>query len=211
MTAPDDGRWDDAIAALRQRGAAQRDSLRFHQIEAMSRRAQRHAGAARALIDERLAELVAACGAAVDAAAATQPERADVASGLGPLGTLLAQTGRPGSVPGVARSAGLAAPPTASGGPELKALRQFRGTWSRLSVERRLTQSLAAVPGNAGPLNTQRLLHQALAAMHDASPAYLHAFIGHADALLRLEAALQAPPAPAPETRGKPPRRPPKR
>jgi len=54
---------------------------------------------------------------------------------------------------------------------------------------------LAKVPDNAGPLNTQRLMHQALSLMGDASPAYLQHFMAHVDALLALE---QLGPQPTP-------------
>jgi hypothetical protein len=60
---------------------------------------------------------------------------------------------------------------------------------ARLSADRRLSQALAQVPGQAGPLNTQRLLHQALTVMRDASPAYLARFLSHVEALLWLDQA----------------------
>ena len=71
---------------------------------------------------------------------------------------------------------------------ELKAVRDHRGTWVRLGLEQRLRQSGAQVPDNAGPLNNQRLLHQALTVMRDASPAYFQHFMGHVESLLALEA-----------------------
>jgi len=61
------------------------------------------------------------------------------------------------------------------------------------------------VPGNAGPLNTPRLLHEALTLMRDASPAYAHRFIAYVDALLRLE------PSPGAGTPKKDPPRSPRR
>jgi hypothetical protein len=70
---------------------------------------------------------------------------------------------------------------------ELKAIRNYRGTWSRLRAERRLHQALALVPQNAGPLNTQRLLHQALLLMQQASPSYLLHFMAHVEGLLALD------------------------
>ncbi len=56
-------------------------------------------------------------------------------------------------------------------------------------MDQRLTQALAQVPDNAGPLNTQRLLNQALELMRDASPQYLQRFMAHAEALLWLDQA----------------------
>jgi hypothetical protein len=52
-----------------------------------------------------------------------------------------------------------------------------------------MAHSQALVPENAGPLNTQRLLHQALTLMRDASPDYVHRFISHVEALLWLDQA----------------------
>jgi hypothetical protein len=72
---------------------------------------------------------------------------------------------------------------------ELKTLSYFRSTWSRLSADRRLTQTLAAVPENAGPLNSHHLVHRALMLMRELSPEYLHRFMAHVDALLWLDRA----------------------
>ena len=96
-----------------------------------------------------------------------------------------AETGRMPEAATTCATAQGAKPPAAA--PELKAISQYRSTWSRLSAEQRLHQALAQVPINAGPLNTQRLLHQALAAMRDASPHYLHRFMVQVETLLWLE------------------------
>jgi len=66
---------------------------------------------------------------------------------------------------------------------ELKTLTQFRSTWSRLSADRRLTQSQATVPQNAGPLNSHHLVHRSLRLMRDVSPEYLNRFMSYVDAL----------------------------
>ncbi|MDB5817881.1 MAG: hypothetical protein JWQ11_1521 [Rhizobacter sp.] len=72
---------------------------------------------------------------------------------------------------------------------ELKTLRYFQGTWAKLGADRRLKQSLSTLPENAGPLNSQRLVHVALTAMRDLSPAYFEHFIEHVDTLLWLDEA----------------------
>ena len=46
---------DAEIAALRARGAADADPLRFRYVEALARRAAAHEGAARAVLDAKLA------------------------------------------------------------------------------------------------------------------------------------------------------------
>ena len=72
---------------------------------------------------------------------------------------------------------------------ELKSLRYFRSTWSRLSLEQQLARALAQAPDNAGPLNSHFLVLQALIRMRDIAPQYLEGFIAHVDALFWLERA----------------------
>jgi len=67
------------------------------------------------------------------------------------------------------------------------AARYFQRTWSRLEAEQRLAQALAAVPDNAGPLNSRQLVHRTLVLLRELSPEYLQHFIAHVDALLWLE------------------------
>ena len=57
-----------AIAALRARGAAHIDPLRFGLIEALARRASGHGGALAQRLQRRLGELLRACGAQLDQA-----------------------------------------------------------------------------------------------------------------------------------------------
>lgn len=92
---------------------------------------------------------------------------------------------------------------------ELKALRLFRSTWSRLSVDHQLSRMLVHAPENAGPLNSHFLLLQSLAQLRGISAEYLEAFMSYADALLWLDGAGGArPPLPRPKrsnTRSKTP------
>ena len=60
---------------------------------------------------------------------------------------------------------------------------------ARLSADRRRTQTLAAGPENAGPLNSHQLVHRALVLMRELSPEYLHRFMSHVEALLWLDRA----------------------
>ena len=152
------------------------DAVRQRHIDALVRRSLRHQGAARRVIDERVQQLQAAQGREPGPTRpAAQPEHEARPS---PLVDLLAHLARHGAAG--QRGPGASAPA------ELKAVSLYRGTWARLAVERRLSQSLAKVPDNAGPLNTQRLLHQAMTVMRDASPLYLQHFLSHAEALLWL-------------------------
>ena len=176
-----------SIETLRARGAQRLDPLRFGFIEALARRAQAHVGDTRRLLDSKLAVALAACAARLDSGSqASGPAlaRGDALSrpGPGPLADLLRRLDE--HLPPDA-----AAPvrPLHSAPAELKALRQFRSTWAQLSVDRQLRQSLARVPENAGPLNSNLLVQRSLARLRELSPAYLARFMAYADALLWLQ------------------------
>ena len=79
--------------------------------------------------------------------------------------------------------------PQAGSSAELKAVRCFRNTWSKLSVEQQLAQALAQGPENAGPLNSHLLMLRSLQLMRDISPDYLNRFMSYVDTLLWLEQA----------------------
>lgn len=178
--------------ALAQRLAAWRDSpaaadpVRRQLIEAMARRAAAHQGAALAVIEARLGALLdEALPAPAPALAPAPAAVAAAASSPGPLAALrrLLDGDEAAPVLPAGSSAAAAAPA------ELKTVRRYRRTWQRLSAEQRLVQSLAQVPPQAGPLNTPRLVHQALCLMRDTAPVYLHHLATQVDALLWLEQA----------------------
>jgi hypothetical protein len=189
-TPPDAAR---AIAALRALGAQRLDPVRFCRIEALARRSGGHQGDTRRLLDDQLAMLLAACGRHIEQAVHAQARAAATAPQRAPqrdtLADLLAHLNRHNADanPTAGRD-----PADAPAPAELKTVRYFRHTWSRLRVGQRMAQSLAGVPGNAGPLNTQRLLHQALTAMRDTSPDYVLRFMSHVETLLWLESASPA-------------------
>lgn len=72
--------------------------------------------------------------------------------------------------------------------PELPMLDEARALWSRLGAQKRLRHMLESVPGNAGPLNSQNLVHRALMLMQTQAPGYLQAFMQYADTLAQMEA-----------------------
>jgi len=191
------------LAAWRARGAHRVDPVQFHFLEALARRAAAHGGETRRLLDQRLAQLLAAHGQRLAAPPPAGPApRADQAlqadqAPPSPLADLLRRLNAPR--PGAADEAAAHAPPaTAATAPaELKTLQQFRSTWSRLRVDQQLSGSLARVPENAGPLHSDRLLLLALQRMRVLSPQYLERLLSHVDALLWLDQATGgSPPAP---------------
>jgi hypothetical protein len=80
--------------------------------------------------------------------------------------------------------------------PELKTMRHFRNTWSKLSVDKRVVQALDQAPKNAGPINSHMLVLRSLAMMRDISPDYLNRFTSYVDTLLCLEQGEKGKPAP---------------
>lgn len=176
------------IDAWRTSGADRIDPVRFRFIEALARRAAAHDGDARRVIDDKLARLVAAYAAAVEQASQaghradhSPADRSTAPSALGELVDHIARLA-PLQDAGPAVTKGSA--PASSAPPELKALSYFRSTWARLNTEQRLSQSLARLPGNAGPLNSHHLVHRSLTLMRDLSPGYLDKFMAYVDALL---------------------------
>jgi hypothetical protein len=191
----------DALQAMRQRGAAHFDPVRFHAIESLARRATTRQGHARALIDARVGALLAAYGADFERGGEPLAPAVPATRTPGPLAALLDELAGHAALtlpPGLAASEAVR-PQGAPGAqerahpPELKSLRYFRGTWSRLSAERKLTQSRARLPDNAGPLHSHRLMHRALTLMRTLSPAYLERFMGYVETLQWLDQAQQPP------------------
>ncbi len=165
--------------------AGQAGAVQRHLADALARRAATQSGVVRQLIEARVAALQRDL-AALDAASAARPVRHPPAPG--PLADLVAALG-----PGTGSAAEL---------PDLKTVDYFRSTWTQLGAERRLAQTQAALPDNAGPLNSQLLVHRALVLMREASPVYLQHFMAHVGALAWLdEAASQPGPAPSAKAR----------
>jgi hypothetical protein len=80
---------------------------------------------------------------------------------------------------------------------ELKTTRYFRNTWSKLSVDKQVTQALEQAPKNAGPINAHMLVLRSLAQMRDISPDYLNRFTSYVDTLLCLDQGLTEKPSSA--------------
>ncbi|MNL13669.1 hypothetical protein D3C87_1345820 [compost metagenome] len=77
-------------------------------------------------------------------------------------------------------------------------LEYFRAVWSRVSADRQVRQSQQQVHKNAGPLNSNQLVHRALSLMRELSPGYLQQFLSYTDALMWMEQ-IHAATAPAPK------------
>jgi Protein of unknown function (DUF2894) len=65
----------------------------------------------------------------------------------------------------------------------IKALNDLRATLSALHAQQRVTHALASKPPQAGPLNSEQLVHRALLLMREVSPAYLRHMVATVDVL----------------------------
>ncbi|SAK66812.1 hypothetical protein AWB83_03001 [Caballeronia ptereochthonis] len=153
------------LDAWRERGEPRVNRMRFRVIEALARRASQHQGDTRRVIDARLSELLDAQELADARDAAPEP------SARSPLAGLLDEMSQ--------RAEARPAPS--------ELLDALRSVWSTVSAEKRLRESLAQVPKNAGPLNSSSLVHRSLSLMREVSPDYLQHFLGYVDALSWLE------------------------
>ncbi|WP_140631705.1 DUF2894 domain-containing protein [Methylibium rhizosphaerae] len=162
--------------------ASPADPVRLHFIEALARRAAQQEGAARALIEARLAELRAETPPVGDTGVPHRDAAPPAPARRTPLAALLEELcahATPSSTAPAARTADMELPP----------LRHFKATRDRLVSQQRLADLQARAPRNAGPLNSQRLVHRALSLMQDVSPEYLHRFVSYVDTLLWLDQA----------------------
>nr|WP_285222328.1 MULTISPECIES: DUF2894 domain-containing protein [unclassified Lysobacter] len=168
------------IDAWREQGADRLDRVRFHRIDALERRAAGRDGEARRLADARLAQLIQAYAGDLKRAARKNTAAGDArGSAMGGLIDYLAQqTAARDSAFGVGEGVAF---------PQLAALEDFRAVWSRLRAESQLRQSLRQAPGDAGPLNSGRLVHRSLTLMRELSPGYLQQFLAYVDALTWIE------------------------
>ncbi|PQV54414.1 Protein of unknown function (DUF2894) [Paraburkholderia sp. BL21I4N1] len=181
------------LDAWRECQADRFDPIRFHFIDALARRAANHSGAARHILDAKLATLIEAYAADWQRAEASTAESATpttVAAADEParsaLAGLTAHIVRHAPTEGEQRVVAHGLPAAASY-PELAALDHFREIWSKVRTEKQLRQSLEQVPGNAGPLNSSSLVHRSLSLMRELSPGYLKQFLAYVDALSWME------------------------
>jgi hypothetical protein len=171
------------LDAWRERGADRLDPVRFHFIEALDRRAASHSGEARRILDDRLSTLLAAYARDLENAASQTAHAGEPARGA--LAGLIEYMSHRAPVDGDGPTTGHTLPRASY--PEMEALDYFRKTWTKISAERQFRQSLAQVPGNAGPLNSSSLVHRSLSLMRELSPGYLQQFLSYLDALSWVE------------------------
>ena len=203
------------MIALRQLGAHQFDPVHFHYLEALAQRVCAHQDPVKRILGDKLVQALLAFRArfeqaqsdAKDAIArATLPyphaaadlqqllEAGDF-TGVRRCVTTLASSDQRESLGDLVRSIAQHSSAHVNGDQyahvetraELKSVRYFRNTWSKLSADKQVTQALGQAPKNAGPINSHMLVLRSLALMRDISPDYLNRFVSYVDTLLCLD------------------------
>lgn len=207
------------IRSLRLAGAHRHDPVRLHAIEALAHRLEGQTGRVQQILEKRLGQSLSAFQARFDRALGVARDTAAQASKRYPeAATDLQHLVDAGDFQGLTRRVAalehqhhgtslveltshmaqhaqdnpetgqLGSHPTR---PELKSIRYFRNTWSKLSAEKQVSQALKQAPKNAGPINSHMLVLRSLALMREISPDYLNRFMSYADTLLRLDPVTQ--------------------
>lgn len=213
LDAPPD--FNALIASLRSAGANQFDPVRLHYIDVLAKRAIAHQGSVKRMLDARLAQALAAfkerfdqaqCDAR-EAVARTVPQYPHAANdlqrlfvagdfkGLRQLIVILKTSEQRTSLGALVHqleqhsleNTDVRLEVNAGSRSELKTVRNFRNTWSKLSADKQVAQALEQAPKNAGPINSHMLVLRSLALMRDISPDYLNRFMSYADTLLCLD------------------------
>lgn len=203
------------ITSLRTCGAGRFDPMRMHYIDVLAQRASIHQGSVKRIIEAKVLKELAALQKRFDIARCnaqeivTQTERlhphaaselqrlfaagnfhelrhfaASIQSkeACASLGVLVRQLEQHAVVSADTRSDEHAIPRS-----ELKTIRNFRNTWSKLSVGKQVSQALQQAPKNAGPINSHMLMLRSLTLMQEIAPDYLNHFMSYADTLLCLD------------------------
>ena len=158
----------------------------FHYMEALERRIPGQAPKVKHILETKLALAVAAYQARFELAQCTaaQPPLPVVAEPNTALGLLVQSMAQHTPDTDTAHWA-----PASASRAELKSVRQFRNTWSKLSAQKHVSQALGQAPKNAGPINSHMLVLRSLELMRDISPDYLNRFMSYTDTLLCLDQA----------------------
>jgi hypothetical protein len=191
------------IAALRLAGGDALDPLRLHYLALLNTRAQTQTGLVKHHLETKLAQALAEFRLRLEQAQSTAS--AAVASAKTQAAALTtaptaAATPRRESLGDLVRSMAQHAPEQGAAAhgdmpearTELKSVRQFRNTWSKLSADKQVAKALHQAPKNAGPINSHMLVLRSLALMREISPDYLNRFMTYADSLLCLDQHEQA-------------------
>jgi hypothetical protein len=203
------------IDALRSAGADRFDPVRLHYIEVLAKRATAHQGSVKRMLDARLSEALTSfkerfdlarsdAGETLNRGMTQYPHAADDLERLFAAGDFKGLKRFIATLKAGEQSASLRAlvrqleqhsaenadahsERNAGTRSELKTIRNFRNTWSKLSADNQVAQALKQAPKNAGPINSHMLVLRSLALMRDISPDYLNRFMSYTNTLLSLD------------------------
>lgn len=216
---------NEAMAALRQAGAARWDAVGMRYLEALDKRLNTLQGDVHKIVQQKFSLALTAFSARfVQAQAMAQAEMAIIlaqrpeftkelqrlyaAGHFRRLRQRIAQLRPPAEGDSLRHLVQtLKASPSDAAGSSVPAqpqtrrapLRALRQSLSKLSVDKQVSQALRQAPQNAGPINSHMLMLRSLELMRELSPAYLEHFMTYADTLLGLEHnSMKKPPASKP-------------
>jgi hypothetical protein len=162
-----------ALTTWREQTAPTLPATQVFFIEALARRAAQHQGETRQHLNQKLLQALTAITAQspnAPAQTATPDPAQPTDTAINALTALRQQLDTQATTP--ARTAWRTQNATA-----------LRTTWSTLHTQQRVTHALASKPPQAGPLNSEQLVHRALLLMREVSPDYLRNLVATIDAL----------------------------
>jgi hypothetical protein len=162
-----------ALTTWRAQAAPTLPATQVFFTEALARRAAQHQGETRRHLNQKLLQALAASTPHNPDAAppSTTPDPAQQTdTAINALTTLRQQLEAQATTP--ARTAW-----------RTQNVTSLRATWSALHAQQRVTHALASKPPQAGPLNSEQLVHRALLLMREVSPDYLRHLVGTVNTL----------------------------
>lgn len=160
--------------------------VRFHHVAALQRRAALLEGEARRILDDRIAGLLAAYADTVERAASMRDDaitpRVEDRETLATLTRLLAGRAHAGETDATGDDPSAHVRP-----PRMDALADARRIWTDVRTHSQVRQSLEQTAEDAGPLNSNRLVHRAIQFMGECAPACREHFLAYVDALSWLQ------------------------
>ncbi|MFZ4288137.1 DUF2894 domain-containing protein [Variovorax sp. HJSM1_2] len=182
--------WQAVLDGLRADGAQRMDPVRFHFVEVLAQRLPAAQSALQPILQRKLQTAMAGLRERLDQGLQTRRSAEPLAPAaptpLAGLNHYIQQATQHEPQQALRGRAGR----------ELKSVRRFRETWSKIAAVQQVDRALVRAPENAGPLNSHMLVLHSLAQMRGLSPDYLQRFMSHVDTLLWLDQAQQKP-APA--------------
>lgn len=175
----------ESLQMLRQQGAQSLDPARFHYLEVLAQRMASAPLAVQPVLEGKLNAALADYTQRFQRGPGATASRAESVppTALAELNQYISATTQNNAAQSVASPS--AREPQSKR--EMRSVRRFRETWSKIAVVNQVDKAIERGPENAGPLNSHTLVLRSLSLMRGLSPDYLRRFVSHVDALLWLE------------------------